>query len=308
MPPLLLLLLGSSSAAVGERYHEVTGGFSVLWSTLAPLRNGDARGKIGFGGAAGYSYHFNPQLSIRTGLEVNRYSGSSLVTEINETATVIIPDGWLWTGNKSFEQRSHFGGYFVQQSAWYLQVPLLFFYAAPLPWTEWLSWYAGGGFKVGYSLTGKSSARIDSLNIEGFFSYEGYSIDDIKNLLGFGGYTNKHHDATLKLGFSATGYVEVGLKQTLMDSYHFYCGIFGEYSLYSAVTGATSPRMYEYEALTPLDGAYYNIRYTPASHISGATSRTFYPMAFGVTIRFGFDTKRATSGNNRMLQMRYMEF
>jgi hypothetical protein len=31
-------------------------------------------------------------------------------------------------------------------------------------------------------------------------------------------------------------------------------------------------------------------------------------MAFGVTIRFGFDTKRATSGNNRMLQMRYMEF
>jgi hypothetical protein len=304
----LLLLFGSVRAAVGESYHEVTGGFNVLWSSLAPLRNGDARGGIGFGGEAGYIYHLNSQMSLRTGLEVNRYSGSSSLSELKEVSTVLIPEDWLWTGDNSFELRSHFLGYLVQHSAWYLQIPLLFVYEASLPWTEWLRWYAGGGLKVGYSLTGKSSAKIDSVNIEGFFSYEGYSIDDIKELLGFGSYLNENRSSSLKLGFSATAYVEVGLKQTLTENYNLYCGIFGEYSLYSAVTNATHPHMYEYRATSPSSGSYYNILYTPASHISGASSRTLYPMAFGVTVRMSFDTSRAKVSNKRMLQMRYLDF
>lgn len=307
MPPLLLLLFGSSSAAVGERYHEVTGGYNVFWSSLAPLSNGDARGGIGFGGGAGYSYYLTPQLSLRTGLEVNRYAGSSYLEEIKETSTVPIPEEWLWRGDKSFELRSCFSGYRVRQSAWYVQVPLLGFYEAPLPWMEWMSWYAGGGFKLGYSLTGKSSAQVDSINVEGFFSYEGYSIDDIKELLGFGSYLNERQNATLKLGFSATGYVEVGVKQTLMEHCHLYCGIFGEYSLYSAVTDAANPHIYEYEALPLSDGKYYSIRYTPASHTSGSAGRTFYPMSFGLTVRLSFDTKPAKVSNKRMLQMRYID-
>jgi hypothetical protein len=306
--PLLLLLFGNMRAAVGESYHEVTGGFNASWSNSAPLPNGDVRGGIGFGGGAGYIYHFNPQLSLRTGLEVNRYGGSSYLRELKETSTVDIPDNWFWTGDKSFELRSHFSGYLVQHAAWYVQIPLLFVYEASLPWTEWLRWYVGGGFKAGYSLAGKSSATIDSIYLEGFFNYEGYSIDDLKNLLGFGSYLNERRDATLKLGFSATGYVEIGLKQKLADHYHLYCGIFGEYSLYSAVADAANPNMYEYKATPPSSGGYYNIRYTPASHISGASSRTFYPMALGVTVRLSFDTKREKVSNKRMLQMRYMEF
>jgi hypothetical protein len=263
---------------------------------------------MGFGGGAGYIYHFNDRISVRTGLNFNRYSGASFIEKRNETSTVIIPEEWLWLGDKFFELRSHISGYSVRHSALYVQAPLLFGYEAEMPWAEWLSWYVSGGVELGYSLTGKSSARIDTLSMNGFFDYEGYPMEDVKQLLGFGSYLGEQPQAALNLGFSAIGYLEVGLKQRLAEHYSIYIGIFGEYSLYSAVAGGIHPRIYEYEAQHPSSGSYYKLRYTPASHVAGISSKTSYPMAFGVTIRFSFDTMREKPVNRRMLQMHYLDF
>ncbi|MDR2814083.1 MAG: outer membrane beta-barrel protein [Prevotellaceae bacterium] len=308
LPLLLLLPLGNVRAAGNESYHEVTGGGNIFWSSPAPLLGGDARSETGFGGGAGYIYHFNSRFNLRTGLEVNHYKGTSRIGEVKEQSTVGISEEWFWTGDKSFEFRSYFSGYLAEHSVLYLQTPLLFGYEAALPWMEGMSWYVNGGFKLGYSLRGNSNALIDSINTEGFFDYQDYSMDDIKNLLGFGSYRNERRQAVLNLGFSATGYVEAGLKQTLAQRYNFYFGIFGEYSLYSAIRGATHPRMYEYEAQHTPDKKYYELRYTPASHVSGISSKTFYPMAFGVAIRFGFGIKRGKVVNNRMIQMHHEGF
>lgn len=304
----MLAPLGSVRAAVGEAYHEVKGGGSMLWSSLAPLSGGDARNKIGFGGGASYIYHFNNQLSFHSGLEATLYGGNSHLGDISELSTVIIPEEWLWKGDQSFELRSHFSSYAVQHSAVYLQMPLLVGYERTLPQMEWLSWYVTGGFRLGLPLWGESSAQMDNITMEGYFDYEDYPIDDIKNLLGFGSYPSEHRSAALELGFSATSYLELGLKQKLMEGYNLYIGIFGEYSLYSALGGNTRSHIYEYEALPFSTGSYYRIRYTPASHVTGTYSRTFYPMAFGITLRFGIEINRMKFTNTRMLQMRYMDF
>jgi hypothetical protein len=308
--PLLLLLapFSNAGAAIGKGYHEVTWGGNMLWSSLAPLPGSNVRTGIGFGGGAGYIYHFNDRISFRTGLEVNRYAGASFIEKRNESSTIIIPEEWFWMGDKFFELNSHISGYSVQHSALYVQAPLLFGYEEEVPKTEWLSWYVSGGVKLGYSPNGKSSAQIDSLSTKGLFDYEGYPMEDMKQLLGFGTYLNEHRQAALNLGFSATGYLEVGLKQQLAANYNLYVGIFGEYSLYSAIAGDIHPHMYEYEAQHLSSGSYYKLHYAPASHVAGISSKTSYPMAFGVTVRLSFDTKQAKPSNKRMLQMRYLDF
>jgi hypothetical protein len=304
-------------AAVGVQYHEVTGGISMLRSSLAPLANGEIRGGMGFGGGAGYAYHFNQRMSLRTGLEMNSYSGTSYVNTINESSIVNIPtQEWdWWEAETHFEFQSHVKNYTVQQTSVYLQVPLLFGYEDVMPWVDWVTWYAHGGFKLGYSLFGSSNATVDSMIWSGDFPQAlvtmGGNPDDAESLrtsLGLGTYSNYSQRQFPNFGFSSAAYLEVGVKQKLVQQYSLYVGIFGEYSLYSAV-GSLGRNMYEYEPSAENENAsFFNIQYTPASHTSTNGSRTFYPMSFGITVRFSFDTRRPEPSNNRMLQMRYLDF
>jgi hypothetical protein len=295
----------------------------MLRSSLAPLAKGDIRGGMGYGCGAGYAYHLNNQISLWTGLEVNSYSGHSYVGSISESSTVNIADKWsnefqMPTPeiSKQFEFKANVQGYTVKQSAMYLQVPMLFGYENKLSGTGWLTWYSRGGLKLGYSLYGTSEAEAESLSLSGDFPSFGYLLDDdTKDVLGFGAYTKEeqdhllHQQTSLNLGFSSVGYLELGVKQKLAQQYSLYMGLFGEYSLYSAIAGATSENMYKYEPSSVSESAnLYSIKYTPASHTAHNRSKKFYPMSFGITVRFSFDTKRPAPVNNRMLQMRFLDF
>ncbi|MDR3188843.1 MAG: hypothetical protein LBT94_06635 [Prevotellaceae bacterium] len=303
-----LLLFNSVYAAVGDQYHEITGNFNVLRSSLAPLTNGTAYGGMGFGGGAGYAYHFNAHLSFWTGAEVNIYNGNSLVSNISEESKVDVGDKWEWqTDDKTLNFNTDIKNYNVKQSAMYVQIPLMLGYEGAFPWMDWLKWYTRGGFKVGYSISGTSSASADSAHMSGkSLHYGDYSLEN--EFLGFGAMADCPDASTpLNLGVSGIGYFELGVKQTLASHLGLYIGIFGEYSLYSAISGATSERIYDYEPQTVEDG-FYKLTYTPASHTTTYQSKKLFPMSFGITLRFSFDTKRDGNSNNRMLQMRFLDF
>lgn len=318
------MLSGSTYSAVGDRYHEVTGGFNIFWSNIAPLTSGETRGALGWGGGVGYAYYINQKMSLRTGLEVNFYRGTSLLSTIADSSTVAIPDSWDWQKRwdddddvkdaDEFTFNYHVAGYSVQHSALYFHIPLLFGYEDKLPWMDWLTWYAHGGFKLGYSIFGNSNAQMDSVKMFGSFPYYGYQIpsdDDplpgLADLMGFRTYPGYRQQTSLKLGFSSTFYLEVGVKQKLAQQYSLYVGIFGEYSLYSATVGSSQENMFRYEPLPGWDDNLYKIHYTPASQLPKYRSRTLYPMSFGMTVRFSFDTKRQAPSNSRMLRMRYLD-
>jgi hypothetical protein len=311
---MLLSANAYNYAAVGVQYHEVTGGINVLRSNLAPLANGEIRGGMGFGGGAGYAYHFNQQMSLRTGLEMNSYSGTSYVSTINGKSIVDIPQEWGWWERETrFEFLSHIRSYSVLQTSVYLQVPLMFGYEDVMPWVDWVTWYAHGGFKFGYSLFGSSNATADSTKLSGYFPQASVTIDDnydedgLRTLLGLGSYSNYSQQQFSSFGFNSAAYLEVGVKQKLVQQYSLYVGIFGEYNLYSII-GSPSENMYEYEPLPEGEnGNFFNIHYTPASHTSSNSNRMFYPLSFGITVRLSFDTRRPDPSNNRMLQMRYLD-
>ncbi|MDR0566186.1 MAG: hypothetical protein LBG47_03995 [Prevotellaceae bacterium] len=292
----------------------------MLRSSVAPLTGGETRGGMGFGVGAGYAYHLNQQMSLRTGLEVNSYNGTSYVNNIQELSTVNIPSAaWSWKGDNWFQLNAQITNYTVQQSAVYLHVPLLFGYEDALPWVDWITWYSCGGAKLGYSLSGRSTSKADLSLLADFegtaFDYtikgdntEGGKV--LKDWLGWGDFAGHADRSALNLGFSSVAYLEAGLKQKLAQQYSLYVGIFGEYSLYSSIAGSVSQQMYEYKPLEVADeyNRFYHLQYTPASHTTSNRSRTFYPMSFGITLRVSFDTRRPEPSNNRMLQMRYLDF
>ena len=307
----LLWLSGSVYAARGIWYHEVTGGINTFRSSFAPLSAGEARGELGFGGGMGYACHFSRQVSFRTGLEMNSYSGTSYVSTISEASTVGIPkEAWGWQGEVDwFELKATLTDYSVLQSTLYLQVPLLLGYENALTWTENMTWYANGGVKLSYSLFRSSRASAGSLTLFGDFEEEyGYPIYNAE-VLGFGtaGYEQQ---SSPNFGFGCIGYLEVGLKQQLTQQYGLYAGVFGEYSLYSAVGGAAT-KMFSYIPETSsTSNRFYSIRYTPASHASTNPSRSFYPLSFGITLRFSLDVggRKAKRRNDRIFELRYLDF
>jgi hypothetical protein len=312
------LLLSNAYAAAGDQYHEITGSFNVLRTNLAPLASGDVRGGMGFGGGAGYAYHFNSNVSFWTGVEVNTYNGNSHLSKITE-ASKFSTNAWEdWDKEKELDFNADIKNYSVQQSAMYLQLPLMLGVEGSIGGLEWLSWYTRGGFKLGYSISGQSKAVADSVYLGAKSDFYGVTLggvpitteDGLKTLLAFGNYSSFPEDASsaLGLGFSSIAYLEVGVKQALASHVGLYIGIFGEYSLYSAISGATSERMYEYEAQSVKGDKLYKLTYTPASHTALYQSKTSFPMSFGITLRFSFDTKRGEDSNNRMLQMRFLDF
>jgi hypothetical protein len=321
---LVALLLKSSltAPAAGRFDHEILGSFNMLRSSIAPVEAENNRWGMGFGGGAGYACHFSPNLSFRTGLNVSYYRSTTGMAGINDSLLTTIPDelGW-WSelipkpvdNANDFILYSSMNEYVAQQSALYVQIPLLVEYQSMFQSVKHLGWYVAGGAKLGYAITGHSDADIKDLTTTAKLVYQGIMIDEPKEL-GFGVEVNENVISKLDLGFQAIGYLEVGFKQQLTDKYTLYAGVFGEYCLYSMV-GSAAPSMLEYEMLPVsveqlLEGAKaYRFRYNPSANVTGSSVKTSYPLSFGITVRLGFSfSKRARQRNDQLFNVRYFQF
>lgn len=204
--------------------------------------------------------------------------------------------------------------YVAQQSALYIQVPVLAEFDGMFPNVGYLGWYAAGGVKAGYAITGNSDANIQGLTTRAKLLFENVSGVDVPTDLGFGVTTSETVRSKLSLGFQAIGYFEAGLKQQLTDRYTLYAGFFGEYCLYSVV-GSTSTNMVDYKLL-PVNpqqidaGAKgYQLRYNPSANISGSSVQTRYPLSYGITVRIGFAfSKKISLRNDRLFNVRYFQY
>jgi hypothetical protein len=318
---LVSLLWSTSAAAADGRYHELSGSFNMLTSSLAPIPSQANRFGMGFGGGIGYAYHFNGYVSIRTGIHANYYQSTTGTSEISETSTIDIPDEWNWgkdftMGEKvSFDFTSKLESYTAQQSVLYLQVPVLFECASLFP-NLTLGWYAAAGVKVGYSAMGKSDASIQNLATDVKLNTAGTEISDepkdspLNKFFGWGlSNVNENVNSKLDLGFSGIGYLEAGFTQQLTSNHTLYAGIFGEYNLYSLFTSTPASVMVEYEPLPEAingDKPYYHLRYNPAAHLSTSGVKLSYFLSVGVTLRIGFAIgKKAARTNDRLFNIRY---
>jgi hypothetical protein len=297
---LMLLLEAGAAAAAGKFEHEASASFNMHRSSLAPVAAEDNRWGLGGGGGVGYSLRFTPSLSFRTGLHANYYRGVAGASSVSESSDHAFPD-WWWGGASvspnTFTLSKTIGSYLAQHSALYFQLPLLVELEPGFLDSKALRWYAAGGFKVGYALSGSSDADVKGVTSTAVSHFEDATLDVMMLYFGFGDELNENVKGKLDLGFHTAACLEVGFKQQLTDKYFLYVGIFGEYNLYSAV-GSGASTMLEYEML-PVSleevesGAdAYRLRYHPSANVAGNRVRHLYPLSFGVTVRIGFVFKK----------------
>lgn len=293
----------------------------MLSSSLAPVSSENNRWGMGLGGGLGYSCHFTHSLSLRTGMHVHYYRSTTGMEGINvQSPPMNFPDELEWWGTNTspnpdgdFILDSKLDKYVAQQSAIYIQLPLLVEFESMFPNAVYLGWYAAGGAKVGYALAGYSDADMQGLTTSATLIYHNIPIEAPKEL-GFGVTVDESVKAKLDLGLQAVAYLEAGFKQKLTDKYTLYAGIFGEYSLYS-ITGSAAPTMLEYKML-PVNqsqleegASAYQFRYNPSANVTGSNVKTKFPLAFGITVRIGFAfSKRVRQRNDQLFNVRYFQF
>jgi hypothetical protein len=209
--------------------------------------------------------------------------------------------------------------YVAQQSALYLQLPLLVDFENTFTPYGHLGWYASGGVKLGYAVIGSSEANIQSVSATPNYFAENGEVP-APPFLGFGVTENlKGVNANLDLGFHGLVYLEAGFKQQLTDQYSLYAGFFGEYCFYSA-TGTSASNMLEHEILPeryeqtwqqvlPADASAYQYRYKPSANVEGRGVESSYLLSFGITVRisFAFSTKTQRR-NDQLFNIRYFQF
>ncbi|MDR0711536.1 MAG: outer membrane beta-barrel protein [Prevotellaceae bacterium] len=306
----ILLLWGNVTIAATKFGHDISGNFNVLNASMAPVPSENNRFGIGFGGGLGYSWHINHSLSIRTGLNANYYRSTIGSEGITQTEYVEIPQEWDWGYGTGFTFEAELDKYLAQQSAFYVQLPLLVEFSSMFRGVKYLSWYAAGGVKMGYAVSGRSNAELYNLATTADLIYENVPVDDYPRL-GIGTFEKEYSSATLDLGFQAIGYLELGFKQQLTEKHTLYAGFFGEYCLYNTINAAR-PSMLEYEPLPVVDGAndkLYQFRYNPLANVVSSGVKKTYPLAFGITIRLGYSLVRIPKQrNDRLFNVRYFQF
>ncbi|MDR3366531.1 MAG: outer membrane beta-barrel protein [Prevotellaceae bacterium] len=315
-----LLFWSNISIAAGRFDHEISGGFNVLSSTLAPVPSENNRMGMGFGGGIGYSCHFTSNLSLRTGLHANYYRSSTGMSGFEDHLLENFPEELDWWGSTPPIPSTHPEGYdyelnikvedyVAQQSALYLQLPLLLEFENMFPNLRYLGWYAAGGVKAGYAITGSSSADIRGLSTKELKTYlwaENVPVN-APEFLGFGiEADDRGIEANLDLGVQLAGYLEAGFKQQLTDKYTLYAGFFGEYCLYN-VAGTTASNMLEHEILP--EERNYRFRYNPSANVKGVGIQSSYFLSFGITVRIGFAlSKKVRHRNDQLFNVRYFQF
>jgi hypothetical protein len=327
----VLVSLPWSASAAGKYYHELQGNLNMFTSSLAPVPSQTNRFGLGFGGGIGYVCHFTDEISIRTGINGNYYRSTTGISEISETSTIRFPDEWNWWDQpgytdppppedlRKFDFTSRLESYTAQQSALFLQIPVLFEYTGVFPSLEHLGWYVAAGLKMGYMITGSSDASIENMSTKAKLHYENVEIsntteDEMFNKnFGWGlNNVNENVNSKLELGINGVAYLEAGFTQQLTPRYILYAGIFGEYNVYSLATNSTSSTMIEYEPLAEEiidDKPYYHLRYNPAAQLSVGGAKSTYFLSAGITVRIGFIlNRRATKRNDRLFNVRYFQY
>jgi hypothetical protein len=318
---LILLLWGNVAIAArnGKFGHDIYGSFNMLSSNLVPVSTEDNSMGMGFGGGFGYLWRINPSLNLRTGLNANYYRSTTGLTGFTETSPAAFPPEW-WDGTDpkpttedayNFTVESNLESYLAQQSALYLQLPLLLEFESMFQNAEYLGWYIAGGAKAGYAISGYSDADFQNLTTRANLAYQMVDGVDAPEFLGFGVTINENVKSKLDLGFQAVGYLELGFKQQLADKYALYAGFFGEYCLYSTVSAA-SQNMLEYKVLPEgwsqlgQGGKAYQFRYNPSANVAGNSVKETYPLSFGITVRISYSlTTKPKERNERLFNVRY---
>lgn len=192
-------------------------------------------GEMGLGGNSGitYTYYFNINLGIRTGVEI-----SFLNARISNFSGQGVSQGLTDSDKDEYDLYSTFEGYNESQKAFMLQVPIMLSYESNLFNNKY---YISGGVKIGFPIKAQFTSSLESVNSKGWYpSMENWAETQI--FAGFGNFSNIVTNSDLSLKPLLVLSLETGIKwNSKRINRPFYTGLFLDYGVNNIVTKSNQP-------------------------------------------------------------------
>jgi hypothetical protein len=246
-------------------------GYSPLSSTLKG--NGSTSGSIGGGAGLGYTFNISSSLGITTGVEMSTYGA-----EISyETVS-----GKYEVESKNPEFTYSLKNYKEVQSVTVFSIPIMAQYSLPLGGGS-ASFYASGGFKLGFPMSGKTEITPGRATTEAYFAEEDLTYSGIPQHCLYTDEPLPNETGDFKLGFSTTLSLETGVRFTLTDKIGLYTGLYFDYGL-NSIQKESDKHLLEYEYQYDRD----NEKLKYHSVLNTAFVDKINLLSIGLKVRIGF--------------------
>lgn len=218
---VLLMFSGSLLAQESKgSYFSVSGnlGSSALHYDLNDA--GTRKSKTGYGVQLGYSYFFNPNWGVHTGIGISHYKTAGRLNGNLDTNDYLslgnqIDDDIISGEPQNYQLRARLANWQENQTAFLLEIPLMGMYQTRFGQAERWGVYGGLGVKLQVPVKAEYEVQGGSrLNISGYYPHNNIdkgapglppviqhgfgTVEDVKESLGW------KDDLGLKLGVAAT--------------------------------------------------------------------------------------------------------
>ena len=282
---MLLLSFGAVTAQNETRKEQEfsvygKGFFSFLRYNLPEGANLNKGNGAGLG--VQYSLSLKRRWSVSAGVEYQQYRSEVLLHGFSDSYQTTDAEG------TDFDFYSYANTYKEKQWVDMVNIPILFRYETPTPWTNAFI-YGAVGFQLGIPVSSKYKAIAEDLKTSGYFQQWDAMLDN-PGFMGFGNWGTVGNDKQeLDVRNSYSLLFEVGFKQQLNEKRNLYLGFYADLGLNSlAKESSSSSALTAYDADNPTDFKFNPLFYS-APHAQGEAYVTKPKIqGFGIKIQYAF--------------------
>ena len=201
----------------------VTGGMSNILYSLQG--GGTTSGGFGVGGGVGYTFNFNRKWGISTGLEISTYATKASFETLRDSYRIYDANSNP-PGNLVYSDT--IDKYEEKQRLALFSIPIKLRFQTPVSGSA--SFYAAGGFKLGFPVSSKATISGASVKASGYYDFEHVTYVNMAQYGFFNGQRIEKAESKPKLGLAAVLSLESGFKFNLGVT-SLYAGIYFDYAL-----------------------------------------------------------------------------
>ena len=282
---MLLLPFGAVTAQneTGKEQEFSVYGKGIFNSLRYDLPEGANRNN-GYGAGFGlqYSLYLSNRWSVSTGLEYQQYRSEALFTDFSDHYSTTDSE------RTDFDFYSSTDTYKEKQWVDMVNIPVLFRYETPTPWTNTFI-YGAVGFQLGIPLNSKYKATAEDLKTSGYFQQWDVTLNN-PAFAGFGSWGTVESDKLeLDARNSYSLLLEVGFKQQLNEKRNLYVGFYADLGLNSlAKESSSSSALIEYDTDNPTEFKFNPLFYSAPQAQGEAYVTNPKTMGFGIKIQYAF--------------------
>ena len=280
---ILLLSFGTVTAQDETRRDQEFSvyGKGIFNSLMYDLPEG-ADHNNGYGAGLGlqYSLYLSTRWSVSAGLEYQQHHSEALFANFSDHYSTTDAEG------TDFDFYSSADSYKEQQWVDMVNIPILFQYETPTPWTSAFI-YGAAGFRLGIPIASKYKTTAEDLNTSGYFEQWDAMLDN-PGFMGFGNWgTVQNSRQKLEIRNCYSLLLEVGFKQQLNAKRNLYLGFYADLGLNQIIKeSASSSALIESDVDNPTEFKFNPLFYSSPQAQGEAYATKPKIRGFGIKIQY----------------------